>query len=91
MGAGSIVVRAHASCAEGLRFELDTMPLLNARSLPTQQSMGAWWEHWGDKGGEERNWPPYLECRWFRISVLSKRYFPYVQKYTGLPLSLICV
>ena len=20
--------------------------------------MGTQWEHWGDKGGEERNWPP---------------------------------
>ena len=38
--------------------------------------MGTWWQHWGDKGGEERNWPPYLTCRWLRISVLSNRYSP---------------
>ena len=30
----------------------------------------------GDKGGEERNWPPYLKCRWLRISVLSNRHSP---------------
>ena len=34
---GSIVVRAHASHAEGLRFEPDSMPSLNTRSLFTQQ------------------------------------------------------
>ena len=33
---GSIVVRAHASHEEGLRFEQDSMPWLNARSLFTQ-------------------------------------------------------
>ena len=60
---GSIVIRAHASHAESLQFEPDSMPLLNARSLFTQQQMGTQWEHWGDKGGEERNWPPYLTCR----------------------------
>ena len=48
---GSIVVRAHASHVEGLRFEPDWMPLLNARSLFTQQQMGIQWEQWGDKGG----------------------------------------
>ena len=36
--------------------------------------MGTQWEHWGDKGGEERNWPPYLTCRWLSISVLSNRH-----------------
>ena len=54
MGEGSIVVRAHASSAEGLRFEPDSIPLLNARSLPTQQSMGTQWQHLGNKGDEER-------------------------------------
>ena len=29
-----------------------------------------------DKGGEERNWPPYLTCRWLSISVLSNRHSP---------------
>ena len=94
---GSIVVRAHASFAEGLQFELDSMPRLNARSLFTQQQMGTWWQHWGDKSGEERNWPPYLKCRWHRISVLSNRHSPtyeskrdylylyfIVYKYTGV-------
>ena len=70
---GGIVVRAHASHADGLRFEHDSM-FLNARSLFTRQQMGTQWEHWGDKGGEERNWPPYLTCRWLRISVLSNRH-----------------
>ena len=37
---GSIVVRAHASHAEGLGFEPDSMPWLNARSMFTQQQMG---------------------------------------------------
>jgi len=73
---GSIVVRADASHAEGLRFEPDSMPWLNARSLFTQQQMGAYCEHWGDKGGEEGNWPPYLTCRWLRISFLSNRHSP---------------
>ena len=38
-GRGSIVVRANASRAEGLRFEPDSMPWLNTRSLFTQQQM----------------------------------------------------
>jgi len=66
---GGIVVRAHASRVEGLRFEPDSMPWMIARLLFTQQQMG-------DKGGEGRNWPPYLTCRWLRISVLSNRHFP---------------
>ena len=61
---------------EGLRFESDSMPRLNGRSLFTQQQVGTRWEHWGDKGGEEGNWPPYLTCRWLRISVLSIRHSP---------------
>ena len=75
-GWGSIVVRAHAYRAEGVRFQHDSMPWLNARSLFTQQQTGTWWQHWGDKGSEERNWPPYLTCRWLRISVLSNRHSP---------------
>ena len=75
-GPGGIVVRAHASHVEGLRFESDSMPCLDARSLFIQQQMGTWWQHWGDKGGEERNWPPYLTYRWLRISVLSNRHSP---------------
>ena len=39
-GRGSIVVRAHASRVEGLRFESDSMTRLNARSQFTQQQMG---------------------------------------------------
>ena len=31
-----------------------------AHSLSTQQLTGTQWKHWGDKGGKERNWPPYL-------------------------------
>ena len=73
---GSIVVRAHASHVEDLQFEPDLMPWLNAHSLFTQQRMGTQWEHWGDKGGDEGNWPPYLKCRWLSISVLSNRQSP---------------
>ena len=43
----------------------------------------------GDKGGEEKNWPPYLTCRWLRISVLCNRQSPtyesirdYLYRYT---------
>jgi len=57
-----------------LRFESDWMPWLIARSLFTQQQMGSWWQHWGDNGGEERNWPPYLTYRWLMISVFSNRH-----------------
>ena len=39
-GWGGVVVRAHDSCAEGLRFEPDSMPRPNTRSLFTQQQMG---------------------------------------------------
>ena len=37
----------------------------------------------GDKEGEEKNWPPYLTCRWLRISVLSNRHSTYasIQNY----------
>ena len=73
---GSIVLTVHASQARGLRVEPDSMPLLNARSLFTQQQMGTQCEHWGDKGGEERNWPPYIICRWLRIRILSNRHSP---------------
>ena len=38
--------------------------------------MGTQWEHRGDKGSEERHWPPYLTCRWLSISVLSYRHSP---------------
>ena len=79
-GRGDIAVRVHVSCAEGLRFESDSMTSLNAHSLFTQ------WQHWGDKGGEKRNWPPYFICRRLRIGVLSNRHSPYVRKYTGLSL-----
>ena len=48
--------------------------------------MGTWWQLWGDKGGEERNWPPCLTCQRLKIRFLSNRPLPYVQKYTGLPL-----
>ena len=72
----SIVVGAHASNAESLRLEPDSMTWLNARSLFNQQQIGTEWEHWGDKGGEERNWPASLTCRWLRISVLSNRHSP---------------
>ena len=75
-GRGGIVVRTHASRAEGLRLEPDSMPWLNARSLFTQQQMGTWWQHWRDKGSEERNWPPYQTSRWLRISFLSNRHSP---------------
>ena len=43
-GRGGIVVRAHASRAEGLRFEPDSKPWLNARSMFTQQRMDTWWQ-----------------------------------------------
>ena len=78
---GSIVVSAHASHAEGLRLEPDSMPWLNVRSLFTQQQMGTQWEHWAEKGGEERNWPPYLTFRWLSISVLSDRHSPTCENF----------
>ena len=54
-GRGGIAVTAHVLCAEGLWFESDSRPRLNARSLFTQQRMGTCWQHWGDRGGEERS------------------------------------
>jgi len=68
------VVRAHASRAEGLRFESDSLPWLNASRLLTQQQMDTRWQHWGDKGSEDRNWPPYLKRWWLRISILLNRH-----------------
>ena len=38
--------------------------------------MGAQWRHWGDKGGEDKNWLPFLKCQWLRIIVLSNRHSP---------------
>ena len=73
---GSIVFRAYASRAEGLRFQPDSISWLNNRSLFTQQQIGTWWQHWEDKGGEERNWPLYLIWQWLSISVLSNRHSP---------------
>ena len=69
-------VMAIWACVEGLRFESDSRPWLDAHSLFSQQRIGTWWQHWGNRGGEERNWPPYLTCRWLRISFLSNRHSP---------------
>ena len=77
------MVRAHASLAEVLQFKSDPMPWLNARLLFTLQQIGTWRQHWRDKGGEERSWPPYLTCRWLRKSTLSNRHSPTYKKYTG--------
>ena len=94
------MVRAHTSRTESLRFDSDSMPWMNARSLFTQQRMGTWWQHCGDKGGEERNWPPYLTCRWLRISVLSNRHSPtyesirdylYLMLSSGVHVMYICM
>ena len=60
LSASSIAVRALAYCAVGSRFETHFKLKVDTRPLPTQQQMGIWWKHWGDKGGEERNLPPYL-------------------------------
>ena len=57
--ASSIAVRAVAYCAEDHGSGPTSSLWLDARSLSTQQRMGTRWKHWGDKGGEERNWPPY--------------------------------
>ena len=74
-GWGSMV-RAHAYPAESLRFEPNSMPWLNVRSMFTQQQMGTQWEQWGDKDGEERNWQPYLTRWWLSVSVLFNRHSP---------------
>ena len=69
------MVKVRASHAEGLRLESDLMPHTECSlTLLTQQQMGTWWQHWGNKGGEEKNWPPYLVCRLLRISFLSNRH-----------------
>ena len=75
-GRGGVAVRAPVSCAESLRLESDSRFLPTARINFTQQQMATWWHHWGDKGGKERNWPPYLTCRWLRKSFLFNRHFP---------------
>ena len=46
-GRGDIAVRVHVSCAEGLRFESDSMTSLNAHSLFTQ------WQHWEIKAARK--------------------------------------
>lgn len=53
-----------------------TKSILNARSLFTQQQVGTRRQYWGDKGGDVRNWLPYLTCRWIRISVLFNKHSP---------------
>ena len=45
--------------------------------------MGTRWKHWGDKGGEERNWPLNLTMPMAQDSVLSYRHFPLVQIVYG--------
>ena len=47
------MVRVHASRAEVLRLESDSMPQPNARSLFTQQQMGSWWQHWEIKAARK--------------------------------------
>ena len=81
------MVKAHASRAQGLKFESDSMPRLNARSLFTEQQMGTWWQHWRDKGGENWNHPTSDADGSGQVSSLTG-ILPYVRKYTGLPLSL---
>ena len=41
------------------------------RCPSTQQWHLSWWQHYGDKGREERNCPPYPICQWLRIIVLQ--------------------
>ena len=40
--------------------------------------------HWGDISNEERNWPPYVICRWLRTSVLSNKRSPAYKAYGSL-------
>ena len=42
------------------------------------------WKYWGDKGGKERNWPPYLTMLRPRTSVLSNRHYIMHRLYMGL-------
>ena len=53
------IMGAYLLCRRPL-FRTHLEPWLGARSLSTQQQMGTRWNQWGDKGGEERKWPPYL-------------------------------
>ena len=46
------------------------------------------WKHWGYKGGEERNWLPYLKSRWLRTNVLSNRHSSTYGSYMGLTFTL---
>ena len=57
----SIVVRALPYCAKDHGSGPTSNLWLDTRSLSTQQQMGTRWKHWGDKGGEERNWTSYLK------------------------------
>ena len=54
------MIKALAYCAEDRGSGPTWNHWLEARSLFTQEQMGTRWKHWGDKGGEERNWPPYF-------------------------------
>ena len=56
----SIAVRALAYFAEDHGSGPTLSYLLDACSLSTHQRMGTWLKHWGDKGSDEWNWPPYL-------------------------------
>ena len=54
------MVRALTYCAEDHVSGSTSSQWLDARSLSNQQRMGTRWKHWGDKGGKERSWTPYL-------------------------------
>ena len=53
----SIVVRALIYCAKNPQFQAHFKLRVGRSLTATQQRMGTWWKHWGDVGGEERNWP----------------------------------
>ena len=58
--ASSTVVTVLAYCAKDCSLASTWNHWLEACSLSTQQQIGTRWKHWGDKGSEERSWPPYL-------------------------------
>ena len=61
----------------------------DVRPLFTQQQMGTWWQHWEVKGGEERNWQPYLTMTAAQDKCPSNGHSPNVRNrtwYSPIPI-----
>ena len=47
-------------CSKDLQIEANPWTIAGMLAYCSSAAIGTWWQHWGVKGGEDRNWAPYL-------------------------------